>query len=146
MSSHNIIDSNVIAIANGLHNTASLECMNDTIIFLKQIEERVMVNNDIFLIYDSSYVILNEYYNHCGKGKEKKLGTAFYKWVHRNINNPNKFVLHNLPDDIDDNNGIFISYDDSEYSLDDLTRAELFSTKRIAVIYEELIKFVSKLK
>ncbi|MBK7807851.1 MAG: hypothetical protein IPJ51_16380 [Saprospiraceae bacterium] len=106
MSNHNIIDSNIIAIANGLHNTASLECMNNSILFLKQIEERVMSNNDVFLIYDTSFVILKEYFNHCGKGTEKRLGTAFYKWIHRNINNPNKFILHKLPVDIDDNNDL----------------------------------------
>ncbi len=103
MSSHNIIDSNVIAIANGLHNTASLECMNNTILFLKQIEERVMSNDEVFLIYDTSFVILNEYYNHCGSGNEKKLGTAFLKWIHRNLNNPKKFNLQKLPIDIETN-------------------------------------------
>ncbi|MFZ1561731.1 MAG: hypothetical protein WAT37_17485 [Saprospiraceae bacterium] len=103
MSNYNIIDSNVIAIANGLHDTATIECMHNSISFLKNIKEIVMRRDDVFLIYDTSFIILNEYFNHCRKGAEKKLGTAFLKWVHNHKNNQKKIILHDLPADIEFN-------------------------------------------
>lgn len=103
MSNYNILDSNIIAIANGLHGDASFECMMNSISFLKNIEEIIMNNEDTFLIYDTAFVILKEYHKHCSKGTEKRLGTSFYKWIHRNLNNPNKFKLQNLPIDIETN-------------------------------------------
>lgn len=97
MSNLNIIDSNVIAIANGLHDNATTECMQNCITFLKSMEGILMNNEDVFLVYDTTFIILNEYYRHCSSGTEKKLGTAFYKWIHRNLNNPKKFKLKELP-------------------------------------------------
>ena len=103
MNSYHIIDSNVIAIANGLHGDASIECMQSSISFLKRIEEIVMRKDDVFFIYDTSFVILNEYFKHCGKGTEQKLGTVFYKWIHRNFNNSNIITQQNLPIEIENN-------------------------------------------
>ncbi len=101
MSSHNIIDSNVIAISNGLHGDASLTCVQNANDFLKQIEEMVE-RSECFLIYDNSYKILNECKKHCNSANQTKLGTVFYKWVHQNIKK-SKILLTDLPIDIETN-------------------------------------------
>lgn len=42
---------------------------------------------------------------------------------------------------IDDQRGILIDYDDTNYALDGLVRSELFTTKRLALIGTEIVKF-----
>lgn len=43
--------------------------------------------------------------------------------------------------DIDDEKGILVDYDETNFPLDNLTRSELFLTKRMVVLGEELLKF-----
>jgi hypothetical protein len=106
MSKYNIVDSNIIAIANGLHDVASLKCVHDAIDFLKDMEERIS-KNECLLVFDTNYIILNEYHRHCTKFTTQKLGTVFYKWVIRNIYHSDKFLLEELPHDIENNDAIF---------------------------------------
>lgn len=105
MSNYNIIDSNVIAIANGLQTDASLQCQQNTIYFLQHIQE-IVDRNECILIYDDRYIILNECQKHCTITNKNKVGSAFLKWVFRNKNFTEKFIFHNLPTDIDDNNDL----------------------------------------
>jgi len=102
MSSYHIIDSNVIAIANGLQTDASLQCEQNAIYFLQQIQE-IADKNECILIYDDRFVILNECQRHCTNATKKRLGNVFLKWIHNNKNNPDKCKLQNLPIDIETN-------------------------------------------
>lgn len=42
---------------------------------------------------------------------------------------------------IDDTNGILIDFDESNFSLDNITRGELFSSQRVIIIGNEIMKF-----
>lgn len=42
---------------------------------------------------------------------------------------------------IDDTNGILIDFDESKYPLDNITREELFTTQRVVIIGNEIMKF-----
>lgn len=102
MKKFDIVDSNVIAIANRLHDTASLACIKNSIILLKQLEESLK-NNDAILVLDNLFLILKEYQKHCYSPSPQYFGTTFVKWVFQNYS---KFTLYTIPKDIETNDNL----------------------------------------
>ena len=76
-----IVDTNVILVANGAHEGASLACVSACIARLEQLM------HDGILVVDDGYRIINEYQNKTSHRKGKKMGDIFLKWAMRNLSN-----------------------------------------------------------
>ncbi len=106
MENYHIIDSNVLAIANELHANANIECVTNTIEFLKNVKENLESSEDFKIVLDDSYIVLGEYKSHDSIFTNKRIGSAFLKWLFTNLARTN-IIMHNMPQDIEDDLELF---------------------------------------
>jgi hypothetical protein len=98
LKTYSIIDSNVLAIANELHDAAELLCVKAASDFLRN------MTNDLnrIIVIDNLFAILNEYGAHCSPTSRQKMGFVFYKWIqrHKDSERVSKYLLPtNFEDD-----------------------------------------------
>lgn len=106
MESFHIVDSNVLAIANELHDFASAGCVSNAITFLKNVKENIESSEDYKIVLDDLYEVLVEYTSHVTKFTNQRIGSAFLKWLFKNLTKTN-IVMHRLPEDIEENPELF---------------------------------------
>ena len=70
-----VIDTNVLAVANGRHGTASPGCVEHCVSYLQQMKASGLV------LIDDGRRILDEYRDNLWKGGQPRAGWAFYKWL-----------------------------------------------------------------
>ncbi len=76
-----VIDTNVLIVANGRSEQASLECFSRCIVALGEAHQCVVVLDDAFLIF-------NEYQNEVNPSGQPGVGDAFLLWLLKNWTNP----------------------------------------------------------
>ena len=77
MNRTNIIDTNVLIVANQESEQASKQCVINCINVLEQVrEEKISM--------DSKYLIYQEYKRYCNHSGQPNVGDAFFKWLHDN--------------------------------------------------------------
>ena len=79
-----VIDTNVLAVAAGLHNEVSAGCVGACARALDAATKHHRV------VIDNGWRILREYQSNVGKGKQKNVGTVFLKWLYQNMQTPNR--------------------------------------------------------
>lgn len=106
MEIYHIIDSNVLAIANELHDAASPHCTQNAINFLKMVQEKVDSSEPYIIVFDESQEVLREYRSHCPSNISQRFGSVFLKWLYRNHTKP-QIIKINMPDDVENNSDLF---------------------------------------
>jgi hypothetical protein len=79
-----IVDTNVILVANGLHQDISEQCLLNCIKHLQNIKESGHI------VIDAGFLILREYQNKTNTSRATKIGDVFVKWVLNNQANTNR--------------------------------------------------------
>lgn len=77
----NIIDTNVIAVANGRFEGIATQCIQNCHLFLKSVREKL-------ISLDDKLLILQEYFGYANLSGQPGLGDAFLKWLWTNYANP----------------------------------------------------------
>lgn len=77
-----VIDTNVLLVANGDHDTVSEECVSECVRRLQSMQ----ANGTVCI--DDGYRILGEYLNKSKPNAAKGVGDVFLKWLLRNTANP----------------------------------------------------------
>jgi hypothetical protein len=77
-----VIDTNVLAVADGLHGHISSHCIAVCIAALEEATKKHCV------VIDKDWAILKEYQNNVSNGGQKKPGSAFLKWLLQNQGTP----------------------------------------------------------
>jgi hypothetical protein len=77
-----VIDTNVLLVANGQHDEASADCVDECINRLMEIQ------NIGITVLDDAYLILGEYQHKTNTSRPKGTGDVFLKWLLRNTRNP----------------------------------------------------------
>lgn len=96
-----VVDTNVVLVANGLHEEVSPRCVSDCALAL----QGIMTSGK--LVLDAGFLILNEYQNKTTPKTGSRPGDAFVKWALRNRANPKAVDLVSL--EIDPERG-FVSF------------------------------------
>lgn len=91
-----VIDSNVLMVANGNHNDASLECVAACVNHLQQAKQQLVI------VVDDDYRILREYQTTLDARRGKQVGVVFLKWLLQQVSNPRRVntvrLTENMPD------------------------------------------------
>ncbi|HEX3070718.1 MAG TPA: hypothetical protein VHX14_19270 [Thermoanaerobaculia bacterium] len=69
-----VIDTNVLAVANGKHAAADTDCVEHCI-------SALMLSRDGTVLVDDGYRIFDEYRRYCSHRGQPGLGDAFFKWL-----------------------------------------------------------------
>ena len=77
-----VVDTNVIAVANGYYENIENDCLSNCIDYLSQHESKKFA-------LDDTYEILNEYFRYANRSGQPNIGDAFVKWLWENHTNPN---------------------------------------------------------
>jgi hypothetical protein len=85
-----VIDTNVLLVADGLHEDVSVECHSACVERLQEIKASGTV------VIDDEYRILLEYQNKLSAHKVRDAGSAFLKWLLQNAANPNRVAQVHL--------------------------------------------------
>ncbi len=72
---YHVIDTNVLAVANGAHREAGPMCVGACVEFLRE------VKCDGVIVLDSARRILQEYERNVRRGGQPRTGFQFYKWL-----------------------------------------------------------------
>jgi len=95
-----IIDTNVLLVANGMHGDVSSECISACVRKLAEIK-----NNGV-VVLDDAYRILKEYLLKTSPNQPKGVGDVFLKWLQQNLANntcvETVAITENLPDEFDE--------------------------------------------
>ena len=73
-----VIDTNVIAVANQLHDNVCADCVTSCVTILLDIQRSGRV------AIDSSWEILREYLGYADPNRQKEVGDVFVKWLLQN--------------------------------------------------------------
>jgi hypothetical protein len=84
MTKTNIVDTNVILVANGQHDNVGSECVAECAVRL----EGIMLRGRIAL--DSKFEVLSEYQNKTQPVRAKRPGDVFVKWALQNRSNSDR--------------------------------------------------------
>lgn len=85
-----VIDTNVLIVANGKSEQASVDCELSCIDLLGQ-------STSLDIVLDETSLIMNEYENHCSYKGAPGIGDMFFKYLHDNQYNPDsKISLVNI--------------------------------------------------
>lgn len=76
-----IIDSNVLLVADNLHDDISSQCVINCVNFLEGITDSGTV------VIDNSWIMLTEYQRKTKPSQPKHAGDVFLKWLHQNKGN-----------------------------------------------------------
>ncbi|MEX1214730.1 hypothetical protein [Saccharospirillum sp.] len=77
-----VIDTNILLIANRLHDSVSPECVEECIYRLQAVQQNGTV------VIDDDYLILGEYLHKTQLNPPKGVGDVFLKWLLRSAGNP----------------------------------------------------------
>ena len=91
-----VVDTNVLATANGYASHANLDCVSASIDALRQI----MAFGKITL--DENYVIYEQYETYSNYSGQSRVGDVFFKWVYTNMWNDERCDLVTTTPRVDD--------------------------------------------
>jgi len=129
MSRTNIIDTNVLIVANQNSPQASYQCILNCIELLEKIrDERISIDN--------RNLIFNEYKKYCDFSGQPNVGDSFFKWLHDNQANTNVCEVVEITDSGDEQikfneipfNDELIGFDPSDQKFLAVALASRFSS------------------
>lgn len=88
-----IIDTNVLLVANGSHDSVSEDCVMACITGLSEIMSSMTV------VIDDDYRIISEYQNKLSANRPKGAGDVFLKWLVQNQANPARVITVTLTEE-----------------------------------------------
>ncbi len=92
-----VIDTNVIAVSNNLHDGADMACILSCINFL------TITGRSAPIVIDAGMEILGEYMRYASHRGQPGVGDAFFKYLWENQANPSKcMTVHITPSGLDD--------------------------------------------
>lgn len=74
MTTHVVIDTNVLVVANGGHEAAGLSCVDNCIAAL-------IAARNATVIVDDGYRMFEQYRQYCSHAGQPGVGDAFFKWL-----------------------------------------------------------------
>ncbi len=89
---NNIIDTNVLVVANGRSEQASLECEMHSINRL----ERIIATKDEIVLLDENREIMDEYQKHCHYSGQPGVGDMFFKFLYNHEYGTQKCRIINI--------------------------------------------------